>query len=70
MKEYTIIGRQVSFEENFASKKELTNYLKDNNIKKTEISQIFCKTYNSDLEELDCTLLFCQFQDINKLNLK
>lgn len=70
MKEYTISGKKVTFEEHFNSKKNLVNYLKDNDIRAKEVSQIFYKTYDKDLNEKDCVLLFCEFQKINLLNLK
>lgn len=69
MKEYSIIGNEITFEEHFRTKRELIAYLKNNNVKAKEVSQIFYKTYTKELVEKDCVLLFCKFQKINLLNL-
>lgn len=73
MKEYTISGKKITFEEHFDNKKDLLNYIKDNDIRAKEVSQIFYKTYKKELGEWvekDCVLLFCEYQNINLLNLK
>ena len=67
MKEYTLIGKRIELEEHFDTKNELLQFIKDNSIQPKHVSQIFYKTYNKNLEEKDCVLLFCRYQKIDNI---
>ena len=64
MKEYSIHYKNLE-EENFKYKYQVKEALKDINLK--DLSQVFLKTYDKNLNEQECILYFCEFQNLNIL---